>query len=55
MSCLRSCHLVLWSLKTLTGQQRFYGTRLVMQEERYYHPLSVLLEVGYIAGSILSC
>jgi len=22
-SCLRSCHLVLWSLGTLTGQQRF--------------------------------
>jgi hypothetical protein len=29
MSCLRSRHLVLWSLGTLTGQQRFYGTGLV--------------------------
>jgi hypothetical protein len=28
-SCLRSRHLVLWSLGTLTGQQRFYGTGLV--------------------------
>jgi len=28
-SCLKSRHLVLWSLETLTGQQRFYGTRLV--------------------------
>jgi hypothetical protein len=26
---LRSRHLVLWSLGTLTGQQRFYGTGLV--------------------------
>jgi hypothetical protein len=29
MSCLRSRHLVLWSLGTLTGQQRFYGSGLV--------------------------
>jgi hypothetical protein len=28
-SCLRSRHLVLWSLGTLTGQQRFYGSGLV--------------------------
>jgi len=28
-SCLRSRHLVLWSLETLTGQQRFYGSGLV--------------------------
>jgi hypothetical protein len=28
-SCLRSHHLVLWSLETLTGQQRFYGSGLV--------------------------
>ena len=28
-ACLRSRHLVLWSLGTLTGQQRFYGTGLV--------------------------
>jgi len=27
--CLRSRHLVLWSLGTLTGQQRFYGSGLV--------------------------
>jgi len=30
ISCLSSRHLVLWSLGTLTGQQRFYGTGLVM-------------------------
>ena len=29
ISCLRSRHLVLWSLGTLTGQQRFYGSELV--------------------------
>jgi hypothetical protein len=29
ISCLRSRHLVLWSLGTQTGQQRFYGTGLV--------------------------
>jgi len=28
-SCLGSRHLVLWSLGTLTGQQRFYGSGLV--------------------------
>jgi hypothetical protein len=28
-SCLRSRHLALWSLGTLTGQQRFYGSGLV--------------------------
>ena len=28
-SCLRSRHLVLWSLGTLTGQQKFYGSGLV--------------------------
>jgi len=27
--CLRSRHLVLWSLGTLTGQQIFYGSGLV--------------------------
>ena len=27
--CLRSRHLVLWSLGTLTGQQRFYVSGLV--------------------------
>jgi len=27
--CLRSHHLVLWSLETLTDQQRFYGMGLV--------------------------
>jgi hypothetical protein len=26
---LKSRHLILWLLDTLTGQQRFYGTRLV--------------------------
>jgi len=29
MFCLGSRHLVLWSLGTLTGQQRFYGSGLV--------------------------
>ena len=29
MFYLRSHHLVLWSLETLTGQHRFYGSRLV--------------------------
>jgi len=38
-SNLRSRHLVLWSLETLIGQQRFYGTRLVTWKRRYYHPL----------------
>jgi hypothetical protein len=33
MSCLMSRHLVLWSLGTLTGQQRFYGTELVVARE----------------------
>jgi hypothetical protein len=48
-SCLRSRHLVLWSLGILTGQQRFYGTRLATQKERYYHPLNVLPKAGCIA------
>ena len=48
-SCLKSRHLVLWLLWTLTDQQRFYGTRLVTQKRRYYHPLSVVPEVGCIA------
>jgi hypothetical protein len=26
-----------------------------MQNERYYHPLSVLLEIGYITGFVLNC
>jgi hypothetical protein len=30
MSGLRSRHLVLWSLETLTGQQRFYSMELIM-------------------------
>jgi hypothetical protein len=54
-SYLRSCHLVLWSLETLTGKQRLYGTRLVIQKEIYYHPLSVLPEVGCIVGFVLNC
>jgi hypothetical protein len=32
-SCLRSCHLVLWSLGTLTSQQIFYGMGLVVARE----------------------
>jgi hypothetical protein len=31
---LRSCHLVLQLLGTLTGQQRFYGTGRVTQKGR---------------------
>ena len=54
-SCLRSRHLVLWSLGTLTGQQRFYGTRLITQKERYYHPLSVLPKADCIADFVINC
>jgi hypothetical protein len=52
---LRSHHLVLWLLGTLTGQQRFYGTRLVTQKGRYYHPLNVLPEADCIAGFVINC
>jgi hypothetical protein len=54
-SCLRSRHLILWSLETLTSQQRFYGMKLVTQNEKYYHPLSVLPEVGCIVSFVLNC
>jgi len=37
MPCSRSRHLVLWSLGTLTGQQRFYDTGLVRQKKRFYN------------------
>jgi hypothetical protein len=37
-SCLRSRHLVLWSLETLTSQQRFYDTGLVTQREDIITP-----------------
>ena len=50
MSCSRSCHPVLWFLGTLIGQQRFYGTGLVTQKGRCYHPLSVLPEASCIPG-----
>jgi len=33
ISCLRSRHLILRSLGTLTDQQRFYGTGLVVARE----------------------
>jgi hypothetical protein len=36
-------------------QHRFYGMRQVTQKKRYYHPLSILPEVGCIAGSVLNC
>jgi len=49
MSCSRSRHLILWLLGTLTGQQRFYGMRLVTRKGRHYHPLSVLPEANCIA------
>ena len=52
MSSLRSHHLVLWSLGTPIGQQRFYDTGLVTQKGRYYHPLSVPLEADCIAGFV---
>jgi len=51
---LRSRHLVLWLLGTLTGQQRFYGTGLVTQKRRYYHSLNVLSEAGCIAGFVIN-
>ena len=51
-SCSSSRHLVLWSLGTLTGQQRFYGPRLVTRKGRCYHPFSVLPEAGCIAGVV---
>ena len=53
--CLRSRHLVLWSPGTLTGQQRFYGTRLVTQKGRHYHPLSVLPKASCIANFVINC
>jgi len=55
MSYLRSRHLVLQSLGILTDQQRLYGTGLITQNRRYYHPLSVLPKVDYITGFILNC
>jgi hypothetical protein len=33
MSSLRSRHLVLWSLRTLTGQHRFYGRDWLRKRE----------------------
>jgi hypothetical protein len=45
-SSVRSCHLVLWSLETLTDQHRFYGTGLVTRKERNDHPLNVLPEAS---------
>jgi hypothetical protein len=53
-SCLRSRHLVLWLLGTLTGQQRSYGSGLVTQKGRYYHPLNVLPEADCIGDFILN-
>jgi hypothetical protein len=52
---LRSRHLVLWLLGTLTGQQRFYGTRLVTQKGGYYHPLSVMPKADCIADFVINC
>jgi hypothetical protein len=53
-SCLRSHRLLLWSLGTLSGQQRFYGTRLVTRKRRYYQPLSLLPEIVCIAAFVLN-
>jgi hypothetical protein len=55
MSCSMSRYLILWSLKTLTGQQRFYSMGLVTRKEGYYHLLSVLLETSCITSFILNC
>ena len=52
ISSLKSLHLILWSLETLISQQKFYGTRLVTQNERYYHPFSVLSKAGCIADFV---
>jgi hypothetical protein len=54
-SYLRSRHLVLWSLGTLIDQQRFYGSWLVTEKKKYYHPLNVLSEADCIAGFVLNC
>jgi hypothetical protein len=54
-SSLRSSHLILWSLETLTDQQSFYGTWLVMLKERYYYPKNILLEVDCIVSFVLKC
>jgi hypothetical protein len=35
---LRSRHIVLWSLETLIGQQRFYGTRLITRKKKILSP-----------------
>jgi hypothetical protein len=43
MSNLRSHYLVLRSLETLTSQQRFYSTELLMRNGRYYHLLASYL------------
>ena len=43
------------SLETLSSQQRFHDTRLITQNGRYYHLLSILPEVGCIAGFVLNC
>jgi hypothetical protein len=37
-SSLRSRHLVLWSLGTLTGQQRFFGTDWLREREDIITP-----------------
>ena len=54
ISYLRSHHLVLWSLGTLTGQQRFYGSGLVTYKGRYYHPLNVLPQAYCISLGTLT-
>jgi hypothetical protein len=51
-SCLRSRHLVLWLLGILTGQQRFQWYDTSYAEGKMLSPLSVLLEVGCIAGFV---
>jgi hypothetical protein len=55
MSDLRSHHLVLQLLGTLTGQHRFYSTRLVTQKRKYFHLLRVLPDVDCIDGFVLNC
>jgi hypothetical protein len=55
MSDLRSRHLVLQSLETITSQHRFYNMGLVTQKGIYIHLLSILPDVDCIDGFVLNC
>jgi C4-dicarboxylate-specific signal transduction histidine kinase len=41
--------------RNLTGQQRLYDIGPVTQNKGYYHSLSIIPEVGCIAGFVLNC